>query len=61
MATSTHNKYVSIPDWFSSSSSTPITSTEKPANITNVYYSGGGGGSTTGTTEIPIDNKTIVW
>ena len=38
MATSTHNKYVSIPDWFSSSSSTPVTSTEKPANITNVYY-----------------------
>ena len=58
MATSTHNKYVSIPDWFSSSSSTPITSAEKPANITNVYYGGGGGGSTT---EIPIDNKTIVW
>ena len=58
MATSTHNKYVSIPDWFSSSSSTPITSTEKPANITNVYY---GGGGTTGITEIPIDNKTIVW
>ena len=61
MATSTHNKYVSIPDWFSSSSSTPITSTEKPANITNVYYGGGGGGGTTGITEIPIDNKTIVW
>lgn len=58
MATSIHNKYVSIPDWFSSSSSTPITSAEKPANITNVYYGGGGGGSTT---EIPIDNKTIVW
>ena len=58
MATSTHNKYVSIPDWFSSSSSTPITSAEKPANITNVYYGGGSGG---GTTEIPIDNKTIVW
>ena len=58
MATSTHNKYVSIPDWFSSSSSTPITSTEKPANITNVYY---GGGGTIGITEIPIDNKTIVW
>ena len=61
MATSTHNKYVSIPDWFSSSSSTPITSTEKPANITNVYYGGGSGGGTTGITEIPIDNKTIVW
>ena len=58
MATSTHNKYVSIPDWFSSSSSTPVTSAEKPANITNVYYGGGSGG---GTTEIPIDNKTIVW
>lgn len=61
MATSTHNKYVSIPDWFSSSSSTPITSAEKPANITNVYYGGGSGGGTTGITEIPIDNKTIVW
>ena len=58
MTTSTHNKYVSIPDWFSSSSSTSIASAEKPANVTNVYYGGGGGGSTT---EIPIDNKTIVW
>jgi hypothetical protein len=59
MAISTHNKYVSIPDWFSSSSSTPVTTVEKPTNVTNVYY--GGGGGTAGITEIPIDNKTIVW
>ena len=65
IATSKHNKYVSIPDWFGSSSNESTTS-ETAVGTTTVVISGsgntggisGGGG---GSTEIPIDNRTIVW
>ena len=65
IATSKHNKYVSIPDWFGSSSNESTTS-ETAVGTTTVVISGsgntggisGGGGEST---EIPIDNRTIVW
>lgn len=66
IATSKHNKYVSIPDWFSSSSSNPSASETTTGVSTTTISVGGSSGSGNvggggGSTEIPIDNRTIVW
>ena len=60
--TSRHNKYTSIPDWFSGQS----TETAKTSPISQTVYIGGSSsttiaGSTVNFKDIPIDNSTIVW
>lgn len=61
--TSRHNKYTSIPDWFSGQSTETATTT---SSIPQTIYVGSSSGSITGGSavdfnNIPIDNQTIVW
>lgn len=60
--TSRHNKYTSIPDWFSGQS----TETATTSPISQTVYIGGSSsatiaGSTVDFKDIPIDDSTIVW
>ena len=60
--TSRHNKYTSIPDWFSGQS----TETATTSPISQTVYVGGSSsatiaGSTVDFKDIPIDNSTIIW
>lgn len=60
--TSRHNKYTSIPDWFSGQSTE--TATTSPISQT-IYVGGSSSASISGSTvdfkDIPIDDSTIVW
>jgi hypothetical protein len=61
--TSRHNKYTSIPDWFSGQSTETATTSSSVSQT--VYISGSSGSTTTDSTvdfkDIPIDASTIVW
>jgi hypothetical protein len=62
--TSRHNKYTSIPDWFSGQS-TETASTVSPTTTQTIYvgnYSGVGDvGTSVNFNDIPIDNSSIIW
>lgn len=62
--TSRHNKYTSIPDWFSGQS-TETASTVSPTTTQTIYvgnYSGVGDvGASVNFNDIPIDNSSIIW
>ena len=62
--TSRHNKYTSIPDWFSGQS-TETASTVSPTTTQTIYvgnYSGVGDvGVSVNFNDIPIDNSSIIW